>query len=424
MREDWKEIRIKDFCSYVSRGIAPNYVDNSDYFVVNQATFSRGFFDLDNIRYTDNNNPNALLRDNDLLMASTGGGVLGKVYFYQKFDDKEYYADTHVTILRSVKESTKFLYYIFSTKYDYINSILAKGSTNQTELQRDKLLNYAFNRPPLPKQHALVNYLDEKLAVIDRHILLLEKKRKRYTALRKSLINKTVRYGLNPDVELKDSGIEWLGKIPKHWEVKRMKDIGYIYSGLSGKSGEDFNNDETEYNRPFIPYTNILNNLYIDVNQTKGVVIYENENQNRVKKDDLFFLMSSEDYESLGLSSILIEEAPELYLNSFCKGFRFTCQNIYPKFVNFQLRSDLFRDAMRLEGRGFTRINLKIDKITSQFVSLPPLSEQQTIACYLDAQSEKIDRIVANINMQLDKLTNLKKSLINECVTGERIIQI
>lgn len=101
-------MRIKDICSFVSRGTTPNYVDFSEYSVINQATFSKGFFDLENIRYTDNNKPNALVKDNDLLMASTGGGVLGKVYYYQKFDENKYYADSHVTILRTEKVVLNF----------------------------------------------------------------------------------------------------------------------------------------------------------------------------------------------------------------------------------------------------------------------------------------------------------------------------
>lgn len=425
MRENWKEVRLKDV-TILNPSINEEFEELVSF--IPMENLRNGFINYsDVIQFQEAKGKYTYFSNGDLLIAKvTPCFENGNIAIAKKLFNKKGFGSSEIFVLRTLKNISEYFLFYYCQSISFREKAISTmyGVAGLKRIPSLFMRTYSLHLPPITTQHAITNYLDEKLAVIDRYILLLEKKRDCYTVLRKSLINKIVRYGLNPDVELKDSGIEWLGKIPKHWEVKRMKDIGYIYSGLSGKSGEDFNNDETEYNRPFIPYTNILNNLYIDVNQTKGVVIYENENQNRVKKDDLFFLMSSEDYESLGLSSILIEEVSELYLNSFCKGFRFTCQNIYPKFVNFQLRSDLFRDAIRLEGRGFTRINLKIDKITSQFVSLPPLSEQQSIACYLDAQSEKIDRIVANINMQLGKLTKLKKSLINECVTGERIIQI
>ena len=114
----------------------------------------------------------------------------------------------------------------------------------------------------------------------------------------------------------KDSGIEWIGEIPNHWEVKRLKNIGKLYSGLSGKSGSDFEKAPTENYKPFINFTNIANNKYI-VNDNFGYVkIDENENQNKVKKNDLFFLMSSENQEDVGKSSLLVDDYEELYLNS------------------------------------------------------------------------------------------------------------
>ena len=79
--QSWEMKRVKDICSYVSRGCTPSYVDISKYYVMNQATFSKGYIDISNVRYTANYNNDALLRPGDLIMASTGGGVLGKVLY-------------------------------------------------------------------------------------------------------------------------------------------------------------------------------------------------------------------------------------------------------------------------------------------------------------------------------------------------------
>ena len=414
-------MRIKEICDYVSRGYTPDYVDESPYKVMNQASFSKGYIDESKQRFTSTISQGANIRKGDLLMASTGGGVLGKVFYFDS-DDNSFYADSHVTIMRDSKGRNlmKFLYYIFSLKYDEINATMVKGSTNQTELQRNYLLAYELDIPTTSEQQRIVDYLDEKTKAIDTRISVLEKKSEAYTRLKASVINRAVTRGLNPDVTVRDSGIEWIGMIPEHWNPIRLKDVSYLYSGLTGKAGDDFRCDDESLTKPYLPFTNVLNNTKIDFNQVNRVVMGENENQNRVNQNDLIFLMSSEDYESIAKSAIVEGDPGELYLNSFCRGLHFTSRNVLASFVNYQLNSKKYRDALRFEARGFTRINIKIDRIASQFVTLPPLDEQQQIVDYLDAKCTEIDKAIDNIGKQIDALKRLKRSLINEVVTGKR----
>lgn len=133
-------MRIKEICDFVSRGTTPEYVDDSPFKVMNQATFSKGWLDESNIRFTSKPAYDAQITKGDLLMASTGGGVLGKVFYFDK-DDTCFYADSHVSILRNSKGKhlMKFLYYYFLIRYEEINATMVKGSTNQTELQRNYL---------------------------------------------------------------------------------------------------------------------------------------------------------------------------------------------------------------------------------------------------------------------------------------------
>ena len=131
----------------------------------------------------------------------------------------------------------------------------------------------------------------------------------------------------------KDSGVEWVNQIPSNWEKSRIRMVGNLYGGLTGKKGDDFNNEDNPSNKPFIPFTNIFNNTYISKNHFQYVNVEENENQNRVLKNDLFFLMSSESYEDLGKCSILLEDIEELYLNSFCKGYRIKDKRVNPLFL-------------------------------------------------------------------------------------------
>lgn len=145
----------------------------------------------------------------------------------------------------------------------------------------------------------------------------------------------------------KNSGVEWLGEIPEHWEIKKLKFIGNIYAGINGKKGDDFSKEYSEGIKSFIPFTNICNNFKIDENQYQYVKI--NENQNRVKKNDILFLMSSETLDDIAKNSIYLGDNTELYLNSFCKGFRISNQNINAEFIkNLFLRYiDLLNFIMR-----------------------------------------------------------------------------
>ena len=281
---------------------------------------------------------------------------------------------------------------------------------------------YELNVPALSDQQRIVDYLDAKTSAIDTQIELLGKKKDAYTRLRKAMINRAVTRGLDEHVKLKDSGVEWIGMIPEHWEVKRIKDISYMYSSLTGKSGDDFRCDDENLTKFYIPFTNVLNNTVVDTNQFMRVVMSEDENQNAVKENDIIFLMSSEDYESIAKSAVVIGDPGEVYLNSFCRGIRITSNSVYSPFVNYQLNSEVYRDALRFEARGFTRINIKIDRIVGHFVSLPTYEEQQDIATYLDEKCAKIDVAIVNIDKQTDALKRLKRSLINEIITGQRDI--
>ena len=215
----------------------------------------------------------------------------------------------------------------------------------------------------------------------------------------------------------KDSGVEWIGDIPNHWHVKRLKNIGSLYTGLSGKSGSDFEKVPTENLKPFINFTNIANNKYIVGDNFGFVKINENENQNQVKKNDLFFLMSSENQEDVGKSALLLNDYDELYLNSFCKGFRLTI-NSDARFINYLLTSSALSQLISLEGRGFTRINLRMEGVENLPIILPQSIEEQTaIANFLDQKTTQIDHLIAKKEKFIQLLEEERVAVINQAVT-------
>ena len=313
---------------------------------------------------------------------------------------------------------SKFLFYLLYS-YDIKKVFYSQGGSMRQSMKfADFKTIYAIYPEKKDEQTAIAQYLDTKTQAIDKKVNLLEKKIGYYKELRKSIINETVTMGLDRNVELRENELGFM--TPLSWSKKRLKDLGFLYSGLSGKSGDDFNQDNNPNNRGFIPFTNIANNTYLKRDHLGTVVVYDGEKQNKVKEGDIFFLMSSEGYEDIGKTAALAENIEDTYLNSFCKGFRIKQKHCNPLFLNYLLLSDYYRQILIIEGKGFTRINLKMEKVNDFEVYLPKnLKEQSDIATYLDHKTQTIDKIVGNIQSQIATLKELRKTLINDVVTGK-----
>ena len=216
----------------------------------------------------------------------------------------------------------------------------------------------------------------------------------------------------------KSSELLTFNEVPSHWNKSRIKHIGFMYGGLTGKSGDDFRKDEDDpSNKPFIPFTNICNNTYIKRDDLKLVSITEEDNQNRVEKDDIFFMMTSETQVDVGKTSVLKEDLGEVYLNTFCKGYRITDKSVNPYFLNYLLNGKPYREILSIQGNGFTRINLRQDRVNDFIVFIPPLPEQEQIVKYLDEKTSLIDNLISITEKKIEILKHKRTSLINEVVT-------
>ena len=313
--------------------------------------------------------------------------------------------------------SKYFFYYLYMC--DLKKVFYGLGGGLRQSVSYNDFKRFPLSIPPPQEQQQISDYLDYKISKIDTLIEKTQQKIELLKEQRTSLINTTVTKGLNPNVEMKDSGVEWIGEIPSGWNIKKLKYIGNLYGGLTGKSGKDFNDEDNPHNKPFIPFTNIFNNVYISDKHYQYVNVEPDERQNRVRENDLFFLMSSEGYDDLGKSSILISEIDELYLNSFCKGFRINSGKVDPLFINYQLLGDTQRKLISIEGKGFTRINLRQDKLNSTYMFIPPLQEQQQIVGYLDKETIKIDKLIDIESKRINLLKEYRQSLISDVVTGK-----
>jgi len=194
------------------------------------------------------------------------------------------------------------------------------------------------------------------------------------------------------------------------WKECKLEDLGYTYSGLSNKSAKDFGTG-----KPFIPFINILNNSKIDPKNLAYVNILPGERQNFVKTGDLFFTTSSETAEEVGMTSALIDDLGEAYLNSFCFGFRLhNFDDLIPGFACYLFRGDSVRKQIVNLAQGYTRYNLpKRELLKRLILYLPSINEQKRIAEILST----CDAVIEKTKEAIVKYKAIKQGMLHDLFT-------
>lgn len=196
------------------------------------------------------------------------------------------------------------------------------------------------------------------------------------------------------------------------WDEKRLGSEGEFLTSLSGKAGDDFDTGEAK----FVTYMNVFSNTFVDPKALRLVNVKEGENQNEVASGDVFFTISSETPEEVGMSSVLLEEIDNCYLNSFCALFRFSkSEKPNPVFTGYLLRQPLVRRYFTKKAQGSTRFNLSKDAFKNLPIFVPQLPEQQKISNCLSS----VDELIAAQGRKLDALKTHKKGLLQQLFPRE-----
>lgn len=195
--------------------------------------------------------------------------------------------------------------------------------------------------------------------------------------------------------------------IDKDFNEVKLIDLGYTYSGLSGKRKDDFGEG-----KPFIPYLNIYSNSKINIKCLEYVKINPTEKQNRIKYGDLFFTTSSETVEDVGMTSVLMDDIGEAYLNSFCFGFRLNdFKTLLPEFAVFLFRCDNVRKDISIFGQGSTRYNLpKKQLIDKLILKIPRINTQIRIAKILTS----CDKVIEQTESVIDKYKAIRQGMLHD----------
>ncbi len=187
------------------------------------------------------------------------------------------------------------------------------------------------------------------------------------------------------------------------WELRKLGDMGDTFTGLSGKTKEDFGKGEAE----FITYLNVFNNPISNIKLTEKVEL--DKKQNEVRYGDIFFTTSSETPEEVGMSSVWLDNRENVYLNSFCFGYRLK-DKVDPFYMAYSLRSNPIRNQFILLAQGISRYNISKTKAMDIEIMLPKLDEQIKLGKFF----KQLDNLITLHQRKLEKLENMKKAYLNE----------
>ena len=187
------------------------------------------------------------------------------------------------------------------------------------------------------------------------------------------------------------------------WEQRKLEEVGETYTGLSGKSKDDFGHGSGK----FITYMNVFSNPVASPNMTEAIEI--DDSQNKVRFGDVLFTTSSETPDEVGMSSVWLENAENTYLNSFCFGYRPTAE-FNPYYLAYMLRSSSMRKKITFLAQGISRYNISKNKMMDIEMPIPSIDEQKKIGSYF----ANLDQLITLHQRKYEKLHNIKKSMLGK----------
>lgn len=317
-----------------------------------------------------------------------------------------------VLVVLDSKHDKRFLmYYLRNMAYSDVFLALATGiRVRSCDLRWNKLAETIFTLPPVEEQKAIVRFIDKKTAEIDAAITEAKSLIEKYKAYKQSIITETVTKGLNPDVKMKDSGVEWIGEIPEHWNFLKGK---YLFQ----QRYERGNSVELQLLSPTQKFGCIPQSLYEELTGANAVKLNEKTNLNLLKTihigDYCISLRSFQGGFEYSKYEGVVSPAYQVFYpikSNICRGYykyMFKDGTFIAKMNSFTLS---LRDGKNIAFADFGNTPLPF----------PPLSEQQAIADYLDTKCSQIDTVISQKEQLVTRLQEYKKSIIFEYVTGKK----
>lgn len=286
-----------------------------------------------------------------------------------------------------------FLNFQFQT--DKVKTKLSEITTGNTikHILSSEMKEFEMFFSDYEEQTQIGSYFQKLDSLINQH----QQKHDKLSKFKKSMLEKMFpKQGKTmPEIRFKGFSGEW--------NEKTLGEIGDTYTGLSGKTKDDFGHGQGR----FVTYLNVFSNAISNENLVEPIEF--DINQNEVKKGDVFFTTSSETPEEVGMSSVWMSEIKNVYLNSFCFGYR-PKQKLDNYYLAYLLRSNSFRDKIVFLAQGISRYNISKTKVMDIKISIPEYSEQEKIGNYF----QKLEMLINHHQQQITKLNNIKQACLSK----------
>lgn len=335
---------------------------------------------------------------NDILIVQRG--TIGKLVFIDR-EIGDATINPSMLILRSKNASQSYIYYFLNSFEGQKQIILDTSSTGVPMITQKQVLNFKIPLPTFSEQQAIATVLSDTDQLIQNlKILIIKKKAIKQGAMQELL-----------------TGKKRLKGFTEEWETKKLGSSGKTISGLSGKTKTDFGSGNARY----ITFMNVMSNVVIDTSILEKVNIKQGETQNTFKKGDLFFNTSSETPEEVGMCAVLLDDIQDVYLNSFCFGYRLNNEELNGLYLSYLINSNVGRSIFESLAQGATRYNLSKTNFNNVILNVPKdIKEQQAIAQILS----DMDAEIVALEQQLHKTQALKQGMMQELLTGKtRLVQ-
>jgi len=326
-------------------------------------------------------------------------------------DVKNLICSTGFCVLSDTKEvNQKYLFYNVLTDGFISKVVINSTGVTYPTIKSEKLVNLKVSLPSSFEQTQIVSFLDTKTQKIDELIQKTEQKIELLKEKRTSLINHCVTKGLNPDVEMKDSGVEWIGEIPNHWGTTKLKYQGDVIIGLSYKPENQVDEGQGIL---VMRSSNVQNgkpsfkdNVYVDCEISEKL---------KIKENDILICSRNGSRRLIGKNCLIPKEIEGMTWGVFMTVYR----SKSPKFFHWLLNSPVFESQ---SGLFLTSTINQLTVSTLQSMVVPyvyELEEQTQIVEYLDEQTQKIDSTIEKETQRIELLKEYRQSLISEVVTGK-----
>lgn len=325
--------------------------------------------------------------------------------------DRGIITSAYICLRPEPSHNPAFIHYLLHA-YDLLKVFYGMGSGLRQNLDYRDFKRLELCIPPRYEQDRIVSFLDQKTAEINEAVA----KKQRLIELLKEqktiLINQAVTKGLNPDVPMRDSGVEWIGAVPEHWELKRVKHVSnFITSGPRGWA-EYFSDDGAV----FLQSGNLTNSVGIDLNSANRVMPPRGAEgrRTRLKNHDVLVCITGA---NTGRVAQTVIGSEEVYINQHLCLIR-PRGNVYSGFLAFNLHSNVGKMHFFMRQYGLKE-GLGLDDIKNAPVLVPPIDEQKTISARVQSIIEMSDDTALSILGQIEVLNEYKATLISEAVTGK-----